>query len=373
VLARPGGRASDRTGGAAESRRGRGLEHAVDRHERRPGHAVLVAGRLIEGENGRKAGLQRLQQLHPLLPGTGPEDDREAIPHGRPRGLVQLRGQLVQGQPERLDQDPVELRLVRRHRHPAAVGGLVGPVKRSAAVEPVRLPAVVPRADLSQSVEVRPQQGDTVDHGGVEDLPSVRARCLKQASHDPEREEHPAAAEITDEVEGRHRAALRRADRVQQAGDREVVEVMTGSRRQRPLLAPSGHPAVDQPWIALQALIRADPQPLGHPGPAALDEGVGLLDEAQHDLGARRVLQVDSDREPAAAVDEVDRARAVRVVAYVVGPVHPDHLGAHVAEHHRAPGAGTDRRDLDDLDTFERAHLSSVFGGTCLSSVFSCT
>src|ERR1700689_1207006 len=74
----------------------------------------------------------------------------------------------------------------------------------------------------------------------------------------------------------------------------------------------------------------------------------------------RRVLQVDSDRTPAAADDEIDRGLAVHVVAYVVGPVYPDHLGAHVAEHHRAPRAGTDRRDLDDLHTLERAHLSSA-------------
>ena len=45
-------------------------------------------------------------------------------------------------------------------------------------------------------------------------------------------------------------AAPRRADGVQQASDREVVEVVAGRCRQRPLLAPAGHPAVDQPRIA---------------------------------------------------------------------------------------------------------------------------
>jgi hypothetical protein len=55
------------------------------------------------------------------------------------------------------------------------------------------------------------------------------------------------------------------------------------------------------------------------------------------------------------------------VLEYVIGLVHPDHLGTHVAEHHRAPGAGTDRRDLDDLHALKRAHLSPAFSCTCPS------
>ena len=67
------------------------------------------------------------------------------------------------------------------------------------------------------------------------------------------------------------------------------------------VLAPAGHPAVDQAGVAGQAVVGAEPEPLGDPGPEPLDQGVGLLDQAQHRLPALGMLEVDADRPPAPA------------------------------------------------------------------------
>ena len=63
------------------------------------------------------------------------------------------------------------------------------------------------------------------------------------------------------------------AERVQRAGDRDVVDVVPGGRRQRAVLAPAGHPRVDQPRVAPRRTppVRtraARPRPAGTPRPA---------------------------------------------------------------------------------------------------------
>ena len=82
----------------------------------------------------------------------------------------------------------------------------------------------------------------------------------------------------------------------ERAGERDVVDVVAGRVRERAVLAPAGHPPVDQPRVAGEALVGTEPEPLGDAGPEALDERVGLLDQPQHALDAVGVLQVDADR-----------------------------------------------------------------------------
>ena len=68
----------------------------------------------------------------------------------------------------------------------------------------------------------------------------------------------------------------------ERAGERDVVDVVAGRVRERPVLAPAGHAAVHEPRVAGEARVGADAEPLGHAGPEALDQRVGLLDQAQH-------------------------------------------------------------------------------------------
>ena len=54
-----------------------------------------------------------------------------------------------------------------------------------------------------------------------------------------------------------------------------------------PVLAPAGHPPVDELGVAGEALVGADAEPLHHARAEALDQRVGALDEVEQ-RGARR-------------------------------------------------------------------------------------
>ena len=67
---------------------------------------------------------------------------------------------------------------------------------------------------------------------------------------------------------------------------------MSGGMGERTVLAPSGHAAVNQLLVACHALVRADPEALGHAGPEPLEQRIGLLAQFQkrvlHDIPGRR-------------------------------------------------------------------------------------
>ena len=109
----------------------------------------------------------------------------------------------------------------------------------------------------------RRQQRGAVDHGGVDDLALARTAGLDQGGAHAEGEQHPAAPEVADQVERRDRALSRPADRVEGAGEGDVVDVVAGGRRVGPVLAPAGHPAVDEAGVAGQADVGAETEPLG--------------------------------------------------------------------------------------------------------------
>ena len=151
----------------------------------------------------------------------------------------------------------------------------------------------------------RHEDRGAVDHRGVDDLALARAPRFEDAAHDAERHEHPAAAEVADEVDRRRRLAALAAEVRERAGERDVVDVVARGLRHRAVLAPAGHAAVDELRVAGEAHVGAEAEPLGDAGPEALDERVGLLDEPQHRLDAVGLLEVDADRAPAA----VERSR----------------------------------------------------------------
>ena len=154
------------------------------------------------------------------------------------------------------------------------------------------------------------------------------------------------------EIERRHRLAARRADQVQHARERDVVDVVTGRGRERTVLAPAGHPAVYQPGIARETRLRPEAEPLEHAGPEAFDQHVGALQQLEHDLDRRGVLQIQGDRAPVAQ----QRIGRRRLVLPRRGALDAHDLRAEVGEHHRAERRGPDRSDLDDFDSGKRAH-----------------
>src|SRR5207302_1167611 len=85
-------------------------------------------------------------------------------------------------------------------------------------------------------------------------------------------------------VQRRHRPLSGPADRVQRAGDADVVEVVADARRERTGLAPAGDPAVDQARVAGEALLRAEAHPLGDARPEPLDEHVRLVHQSVREM-----------------------------------------------------------------------------------------
>ena len=213
-----------------------------------------------------------------------------------------------------------------------------------------------PRA--GHPVEGRHQRGRPVDHGRVDHLAPARLPGLHQGAHHPEGQVHAAAPEVADEVERRHRGLAPPSDAVQRSGQRDVVQVVARGHRVGAVLAPAGHPAVHQARVAGQAVLGADPQPLGHPGPEPLQQGVGSFDQRQHGLDPLGRLEVDADRAPA-SVQEVSR-RVVGVAApHRRGSIDSHDVGAHVGQHHGAERPRPDARDLYDPDSRQRSHDSS--------------
>jgi hypothetical protein len=59
----------------------------------------------------------------------------------------------------------------------------------------------------------------------------------------------------------------------------QVVNVMSGGLAQRTSLAEAGRRAVDEPRVLRRERVVSDAQPVGDPGPEALDEDIGILDK----------------------------------------------------------------------------------------------
>ncbi len=135
----------------------------------------------------------------------------------------------------------------------------------------------------------------------------------------------------------------------QGAGDGDVVHVVPGGLRERTVLAPPGHPAVDQARVAGQALVGSEAEALGGAGAHALDEHVSLGDQVEHRRDRLGVLQVQRDAGPP-AVEQVVRAAGEHLPT---GPLDPDHVGPEVGQDHAGVRARPDARDLDDLDAPE--------------------
>ena len=113
-----------------------------------------------------------------------------------------------------------------------------------------------------------------------------------------------------------------------------------------PVLAVAGHPPVDEPRIArVQDVVGPEAQPLHHPRPEALDQGVGALAQAQQRLAARRGLEVERHRlAPAAGRIARGHDGGGR------GALDPEHVGAQVGEQHAGERRRADPADLEHAD-----------------------
>ena len=305
---------------------------------------VRMDGGLGEPEHRGHARALAGEDGGPLVARTGREDLGEPRAHVRPGRPVVLVGEAgVVREVEDAQQGGVELRLERADRDVPAVRAAVGPVERGGAVQEVRATTVGPEPAGEEAVDDAEHDRRAVRHRGVDDLALARLRDVDERRGDPEREEHPASAHVADQVQRHDGIPVRRADRAERSREADVVEVVSGLERERSLLSPTGHPAVDQSRIARQAGVRAEPEPLRDTRAEPLDQRVRGVDQPQGDLGPRLALEVDRDRAPTAV-----QHRLEALVTRLAGPVDADHLRAEVPQDHPAERSRADPAELQD-------------------------
>jgi hypothetical protein len=120
------------------------------------------------------------------------------------------------------------------------------------------------------------------------------------------------------------------------------------------LHGPAAAAPVDEPGVPAAALVGPDAHPLDDAGSEALDEGVGLGRQPQHDLDIVLRLQIDGDGTTA------PRQGAGRITADTARParhqsIDPDHVGAEIAQQLPAQRNGAQRGELDHPQARERS------------------
>lgn len=199
--------------------------------------------------------------------------------------------------------------------------------------------------------------GRAVHDGGVDHLAGAVGAGVVEGGEDAGDEVEGAARVVADQVGGDGRGCVGLADQAEGTGDGDVADVVAGAVGQRSVLAPAGHPAVDETGIALQARAGADAEPFGDAGAVPLHEDVGALHQFQDPGGAVLGLEVDQDG-ALVAVGEV--LRRVEAEAGAAGAVHADHVGAEVGEEHRGERAGADARQFHHPHAVQGARRGRV-------------
>ena len=340
MLAGRGRRAGQPPGRAGEPRRGRRLDHAVLGDVGLPRDQVRVAGRFIQRQHRLGARIAPGEHGHPLLPGALGELCRQPGAQLGPVPRVMAVGHVLQAQAGQ--QRGVEPRLQGPDRQPFPVRRLVDVVPGHAAVEQVDPPLIAPAALGHQHQRHGQKRRHPVHDGGVDHLAPPGRGTLDEGRADAVGHQHPAAAEVAQQVRGKLRRTACPPQGVQGAGPGDVPDVVSRGRGQRPVLTPPGHPGVDQPGIAAQADLGPGAQALGHPRPETLEQHVGGIDEPQQRVDGAGMLQV-KHRGPAAPVQQLmlgpTPARA--------GTVDAQDGRAGVGEHHGAEGRRADAGELE--------------------------
>ena len=234
----------------------------------------------------------------------------------------------------------------------ATVLGLVGVVEVGAGVEQIGAPLVLEGTARRHAEEHGHQRGRAIDHRRIHHLPLAGPLRFKQPADHAEGQVHAAAAKVAHQVERRHRLLPGAANGVQGAGQADVVDVVARRLRHGAFLPPAGHAAVDELWVAGEAVLRPEPQALRDTRTKALKQAVGGLHQPQHRLHPFRALEIHADGAPVARQDILGRRR-IRA-----DPIHADHFGTHVRQHHAAKGSRPDARQFDDAVARQRSSHS---------------
>ena len=97
---------------------------------------------------------------------------------------------------------------------------------------------------------------------------------MEHGAHHAEGQHQAATPVVGDQIQRRRRRATFAADRMQRAGERQVVEIMACGVREWAFLAEAGHAAVDEFRIVGQAYIRTEAEPLHRLGTESFNERI---------------------------------------------------------------------------------------------------
>ena len=140
---------------------------------------------------------------------------------------------------------------------------------------------------------------------------------------------------------------------------------MAGGVRQRAFLAPTGHAAIDQLWIAREHDIGAEAETLHHAGAETFDQRVRTGKQVEHLRDGGFVLQIKLDDLAAAHRDRLQ-------ILAGADAVKRNDLGAHIRQQHAGEGTRTDAGEFDDAETGERAGgAGGGLGGWFVEHLFS--
>ena len=199
------------------------------------------------------------------------------------------------------------------------------------------------------------QRRGAVDHCRVDNLALPGTTRFENAADQSKSEIERAAREVAKQVQRRGRRLAATAECMESSGEGDVVDVVSGRLRQRPILAPASDAAIDEARIAREAIVGAEAEPLGDAGAEPFDQPVGAFHEAQGQRLSVRGFEIDRDR-PATAQQQIVAQRPREPEIAAARPVDAQHRGTHVGEQHRAHRPRPDPGQFDDLDPGKRSH-----------------
>ena len=199
-----------------------------------------------------------------------------------------------------------------------------------------------------------------LEHRDVHALSASRPLAGLQRGEDADRGEE-RTRHVRDLRARHHGAPVRAAKRVEEAAERQVVDVVSRPRGERAVLPVAGERAVDEARVLLEQARSAEAAPLEDARAVGLDEDVGGRGETT------------DDRRPFLPPDVHDHRALVAVEGGVGGalPVHRgrhrahrvpegrlldlDHIRPEVAQQHRAVGPGDVAGQVHDPHSREGA------------------
>ena len=253
---------------------------------------------------------------------------------------------------EPVEQGGVELRLDRPDRDELAVGGLVHLVVEGAGVEQVGAALVVPDAHGAERVEHRHEQRGAVDHRAVDHLALARARGLEQRrTRCRRRASMPPPPKSPTRLSGGGGWLAGTADRLEGAGERDVVDVVAGgaARTGRPGPSRSSGRRRGAGCAPGRRRARSRGARTRRGGSPRCSTSARSTSRAATSTPSGCLRSTPTERRPRLSTSAGGLSGSPPM--HDAGPVDADDVGAHVGEHHGAERARADAGDLEDLDS----------------------